>query len=171
MHPSSINIMKGFIELHMSSMRNKNISILDVGSQDVNGSYKELFCNKNWKYVGMDISPGKNVDMVVKDIYKWDNIQDENYEVVVSGQAFEHIEYFWLTMQEIYRVLKVGGLLCIIVPSTGFEHRYPKDCWRFYSDGLRAMATYVKLTIIEATVTHIDKFWNDSVLVARKDIL
>jgi hypothetical protein len=33
---------------------------------------------------------------------------------VVSGQAFEHIEFIWLTILEIARVLKTNGLAVII---------------------------------------------------------
>ena len=165
--------MTGFVALYMSKMRGKKISILDIGSRNNVDSksdsrtYKELFSDENWNYVGMDICPGDNVDIVVTDMYHW-NIESESYDVVISGQTFEHIEYFWLTMQEIYRVLKPMGLVCIIAPSTGNEHRHPKDCWRFYADGLKAMATYAKLEIIEAVITHDDSTWNDAVLIAKK---
>ncbi|MEM1725222.1 MAG: methyltransferase domain-containing protein, partial [Thermoplasmata archaeon] len=42
---------------------------------------------------------------VVKDPYNWIEIEDSSVDVVISGQAFEHIEYPWLTIKEIYRVL------------------------------------------------------------------
>ena len=38
-----------------------------------------------------------------------------------------------------------------IAPSRGPEHRVPKDCWRFYRDGMQAMAYWTGLKCIEAT--------------------
>ena len=77
-------------------------------------------------------------------------------------------------MLEIARVLKVGGLCCILAPSSGPEHRYPVDCWRFYPDGLVALATFARLDTLEA-VTQWDAAgnpesdqWHDSMLVCRK---
>ena len=76
----------------------------------------------------MDMTPGKNVDIVLPSPYRWRGIESNSVDVLISGQAFEHIEFFWITMLEIARVLKPGGLCCIIAPSGGAEHKYPVDC-------------------------------------------
>ena len=70
-------------------------------------------------------------------------------DVIVSGQAFEHIEFFWLTWLEMVRVLKPGGLIFLLAPSRGYEHRHPQDCWRFYPDGYQALAKYGGLALLE----------------------
>ena len=132
MHTSSYQNMRVFVDKYLQNYKSKKIKILDIGSQDINGSYKPLFENGNWEYKGLDICRGENVDIVVTNIYNWKEVRSNSYDVVISGQALEHIEYFWLTMYEISRVLKNEGLCCIIVPSSGPEHRYPKDCWRKY---------------------------------------
>ena len=49
------------------------------------------------------------------------------------------------------RVLKIGGLMVHIVPSRGPEHRDPQDCWRFYRDGMIAMAKWAGLECVETT--------------------
>jgi SAM-dependent methyltransferase len=69
----------------------------------------------------------------------------------VSGQAFEHIEYFWLTWLEMARVLKPGGLIFLLAPSRGYEHRHPQDCWRFYPDGFNALANYAGMRLLEVS--------------------
>jgi len=78
-------------------------------------------------------------------------------------------------MKEIARILKPGGLCCIIAPSGGPEHKYPVDCWRFFPDGLRALAHYVDLEVLEARRPEETKgldpasdIWADTVLIARK---
>ena len=174
MHTSSFETMRRFVYQYLETYKGKQLKVLDVGSCDVNGSYRSLFEVNNWQYHGLDIAAGKNVDIAVKDIYRWKEIRSNTYDIVISGQAFEHIEYFWLTMQEIARVIKTGGLCCIIAPSSGFIHKYPLDCWRFYSDGLLALARYAGLEAIEAYTNNQPEaysepnIWKDSVLVAKK---
>ena len=117
---------------------------------------------------------GSGVDVVATQPYRWP-VPRSSVDVVISGQAFEHIEFPWVSMLEVQRVLRPGGLLLLIVPASGPEHRFPFDCWRFYPDGLRAMACWADLHVVEA-VTHWDAAgypedsaqWRDSVLVARK---
>jgi SAM-dependent methyltransferase len=95
--------------------------------------------------------------------------------VLISGQAFEHIEFFWLTMLEIARVLKPGGICCLIAPSGGFEHKYPVDCWRFYPDGFLALSRFAGFTTLEcfyrtesSDYSDDSNLWQDTVLVAQK---
>jgi len=145
------------------------LSILDLGSQDVNGSYKELFTKPGWHYLGLDMAPGKNVDLVLADPYNWTEIPSASVDIVISGQAFEHIEFIWLTIQEIARVLKPGGQTCILAPSAGGEHKYPVDCWRIYPDGMRALAKYAGLTVVSAVTDWADAGeWKNTMLVASK---
>jgi SAM-dependent methyltransferase len=166
MHKSSYQNMKQFVEKYLN--KNKTLKILDIGSQDVYGSYKDLFKNPNWKYYGLDMIKAKNVDIVIKNIYSWKEIRSKTYDVVISGQALEHIEYPWLTMKEIKRILKSDGLCCIIAPSSGPEHKYPIDCYRFFPDGLKALAKYVNLDVIDSyNCWDNDSEWKDSVLICK----
>ena len=119
---------------------------------------------------GMDIREGPNVDVVVSDIYSWVEISDESYDVVVSGQAFEHMEFFWKAIIEIERILKPGGFCCIVVPSTGPVHRNPFDCYRFTSEGMEAIGKYAGMEILES-YTQTAPVWNDSVLICKKNDL
>ena len=175
MHTSSFNKMTGFKQRHLSRFQGVPLKILDLGSQDINGCYRPIFDDPSWTYTGIDLAPGKNVDIVLADPYDWSGIRSESVDVVVSGQAFEHIEFFWLTMLEISRVLKPQGLCCIAAPSGGYEHRFPVDCWRFYSDGMRALASFARLDVLEATTEWTpddypdgSQVWKDSVLIASK---
>lgn len=178
MHLGSYSKMSYFVNKYLDSLKSQKLRILDVGSQDINGSYKPLFISSYWEYVGCDMTPGKNVDIVLKSTYCWDEIETGFFDVLVSGQTFEHAEFFWVTIMEMMRVMKEGGLCCIIAPSGGFEHRYPVDCWRFYPDGFKAIARYAGLETLEAFTEWINVqypdgsgFWKDSVLIARKPVM
>jgi cephalosporin hydroxylase len=168
--------MKWFRRRFLAGREGRPLRVLDLGSMDVNGSYKPLFDDPAWSYVGADQSAGRNVDVVLADPYRWSALDDSSFDVVISGQAFEHIEFFWVTILEVARVLKGGGLCCIVAPSAGFEHRYPTDCWRFYPDGFRAMARWARLEVLDARTQWTQlgyqgddsDLWKDSVLVGRK---
>jgi len=176
MHQSSLESMLAFRKHHLEDRKNESLLILDLGSLDINGSYRSLFDAFSWKYRGMDMTSGKNVDIVLKNPYRWREIRSRSADVLISGQAFEHIEFFWITMLEIARVLKPGGLCCIIAPSGGPEHRYPVDCWRFYPDGFDALARFASLEVLEATTRKEpdERFhdesnaWKDTTLICRK---
>ena len=173
MHIGSYEKMQKFVDDYLSSK--KVLSILEIGSYDVNGTFKPIFTKKDWTYTGADLISGPNVDIVLKDEYNWNEILDNSYDVVISGSVLEHIEFPWLTICEIKRVLKINGLTCNIAPSNGFEHRYPKDCYRYYPDGFTALAKWAKLTPIQVytdwnTHTSLDggHVWKDTVMIATK---
>lgn len=176
MHPSSYDKMSAFRRDHLENRRGEALLIYDLGSQDINGSYRPLFAEPGWRYLGIDMAPGKNVDVVLRDPYDWREIPAASADVIVSGQTFEHTEFFWLTMQQIARALKPNGLCCLIAPSSGPEHRYPVDCWRVYPDGFQALARSAGLETVECHTQWEDlpqyddesNKWHDSVLVARK---
>lgn len=151
---------------------NEELKILDVGSFDKSGTYNYgLILNEDkWTYQGLDLIEGNNVDIVVENGYDWQEIEDESYDVIISGQAFEHIEFFWLTLEQIKRILKPGGLFCLIVPSTGPVHKNPYDCYRFREDSMTSMAKYINFNVIEygTTTDKISHPWYDTYLIARK---
>ena len=154
MHQSSYHIIAHFRELVAKTFPQEKIKILDVGSYGVNGTYKEIFSDSGkYLYTGLDVNAGPNVDYVPSDPYCWPELQDESFDVIISGQAFEHIEHPWLIIEEMNRVLKKNGLVCIVAPSRGPEHKYPVDCWRYYPDGFRALAKWVHLEVLEAKAT------------------
>ena len=175
MHTSSYQKMEVFCQKYLAGRNAESLQIYDLGSQDVNGSYRPLFSEPSWQYVGLDMASGKNVDVVLRTPYVWREVASQSADVVISGQAFEHIQFFWVTMLEIARVLKPGGICCILAPSSGPEHRYPLDCWRFYPDGMESLAQFAQMEVVEATTEWDNKgyldgsdWWHDSMLVCRK---
>ena len=171
MHKNSYSKMEWFKNNYLD--KNHTLKILDVGSLDQIGdyNYRNIFNEEKWSYEGLDTRAGNNVDIIITDIYNWFEIEDESYDVIISGQYFEHLEYFWLTMNQIERVLKSGGYLCIIVPSAGHKHDGNMlNCYRFHEDGLKAMAKYVDLKIMHVSVDNRPeaKPWLDACLIARK---
>ncbi len=171
MHQSSLEHIQ--LQVHKHLERKAKLKIIDIGSYDVNGSYKQFFDSPDWFYTGVDLSTGPNVDVVLSSPYRLP-FKSHSADVIVSGQAFEHIEFFWLTWLEMTRVLKPGGFIFLVAPSRGPEHRYPQDCWRFYPDSYRALASFGGLELVSVNTDwepHADEFsapWGDTVGVFRQ---
>lgn len=176
MHASSFEKMRDFRDKYLGDRATETLNILDIGATDILGSYSPLFTEDAWRYSGVDLSPGPNVDIVLHDPYYWKEIPTNSCDVLISGQTFEHIEYPWVTMLEIWRVLKPGGITCIIAPAAGNQHRFPVDCWRIYPDGFTALCKYVGLQPLQiytqwqprGTYPDSSDSWKDSVMIAQK---
>jgi SAM-dependent methyltransferase len=169
--------MQWFIDHFVPS--NITQSVLDVGSQDLNRSFRGIFSHSRLQYTGADVEHGPNVDIVLDYPYRWEKIQRDSFDIVIYGNVIEHVEFPWRTFSEMTRFLKPGGLLCIIVPNGFREHRYPVDCWRFFTDGVIALARWTNLGILYAHTNDcpnaIDLNWfsfrgraAETMLVARK---
>jgi len=143
-----------------------SINILDIGSEGSGGAYDNIFKpNIHWHYTGCDIVAGPNVDVVMNEPYVLP-FENRYFDLVISGQAAEHMEYPWLMFEEIARVLKSGGMAFIIAPGAGPIH-HNIDCWRFNPDGMKALAKWAKLEVIKAE-QYYDSEWHDTLLVCRK---
>jgi hypothetical protein len=96
-----------------------DVKVLDIGSLDINGSIRDLF-DYPFYYVGLDLAEGKNVDVICPG-----HLYDSGFEfdVVSSGECFEHDMYYARTIQNMIRLLKCGGLMVFTCASTGrHEH-------------------------------------------------
>lgn len=111
-------------------------NVLDVGSYDVNGTYRPVVDRMGWRYTGLDVEKGPNVDLVSFDPYHFP-LADDTYDIVMTGSTMEHVEAIWLWVPELARVLRPGGMLAIVTHWQFPEHRYPVDCWRIMPDGMR----------------------------------
>ena len=120
---------------------NNNYFIVELGSMNLNGSLREI--SPTTQYIGLDMCPGNGVDIVLEDPYVLP-FADNSVDVLVSSSCFEHTELFWKSYLECLRVLKPNGLFYMNVPTTGWIHKCPVDCWRFWPDAGRALITWAK---------------------------
>jgi len=99
-------------------------------------------------------------------------VEDDSYDVVLCSQVLEHTRYPWRLTQEIARALRPLGLAFVTSPSSGHVHRYPEDCFRYYPDGLSALASASELPVVEAHVqsrlVYRSNLWLDALLIAQK---
>src|SRR5262245_50561319 len=112
MHTTAMENGRRFFSTYL---REGAVTVVDIGSQDVNGSLRTV-CPGHAKYVGVDFAAGQGVDIVIQDPYKLP-FDAASVDVVVSSSCFEHSEFFWVLFLELLRVLKPAGLLYLNAPS------------------------------------------------------
>lgn len=139
------------------------LKILDIGSLDINGNYKDIF--KNHIYKGLDIIEGNNVDIVTKP-YDYSEVKSNSIDAVISGQTFEHIKYPEKVIKEIKRILKPNGLLCIIAPSDGPYHTNHYEDFRRYT--VDSMKKYFKDFKCIDCYQDRRRMWRDITFIGRK---
>lgn len=159
MHKSSIMRFGWFFNEYKNYLKSISeggiVKILDVGGKNYNGTYEEIFSSIKYQKDILDILDSPEVTYVPKDPYHWHEIEDETYDLVYAAQAFQHIDYFWLTILEMKRVLKKNGILLILAPSNRYDGKYPVADWAFNRDGLSALANWADLEVLEAVVAGI----------------
>jgi SAM-dependent methyltransferase len=116
--------------------------VLEVGSKFVNGSVLPLierFCSPK-DYVGVDIEPGKYVDVVLPAEKLVDCFGSESFDVVISTELLEHVYDWRIVVNNMKTVLKRGGYIYVTTRSRGFPyHAYPYDFWRYEPNDMLAI--------------------------------
>jgi len=148
----------------------QKLRILEVGSMDMSKPQKDLIFrryfrnNPNWEFIGLDIEKGRNVDVVSEHPYEYP-FPDNSFDVIISGNVFEHVEDLHKITKEIARIAK--DLVCIIVPNTRDYHAKPIDCWRIFPDGMRFLLEEIAgLEILECKMAGDEKA--DTIGIAKK---
>jgi SAM-dependent methyltransferase len=169
MHDTAFAIGRNFFEIYGLAAA----TIVELGACNVNGALRDV-SPEGSSYLGLDIAPGRGVDVVIKANTTLP-IVSEAADIVVSSSMFEHDAFFWQTFLEMARITKPGGHIYINAPSNGLYHRYPVDNWRFYPDCGKSLADWgacngQNLTLIESFVAErMDDLWNDFVAIFRKN--
>ena len=77
--------MQWFVDNYIDKLNiNNKLKVLDVGSYDVNGSYRHLFSDEYFKYYGLDMEAGPNVDLVLNNPYQWNELGTDSFDIVIG---------------------------------------------------------------------------------------
>lgn len=105
-------------------------SILEVGSQDINGTVRPLLTERfpEARYVGTDFAGGKGVDVVCN------AVDLANYfapaDLVISTEMMEHVED-WRGVTTALKAVTQKYLLITTRSVPYGYHGYPHDYWRY----------------------------------------
>jgi SAM-dependent methyltransferase len=112
--------------------------VFEFGSYQVDGqegyaNLRQLFATKS--YVGCDMRPGPGVDRV-EDVTAI-SLPDSSAGTVLCIETFEHVFAVSKAFDEVFRLLRPGGVFVITSPLNFRIHGYPDDYWRMTPNCLR----------------------------------
>ena len=93
----------------------QHVTVLDIGSLDINGNNRWLFDEA--KYLGVDLMPGKNVDVVCHAHELL--FEPESFDTIISTECLEHDQQWKRTLAKALKLLKPGGLLVLTCATDG----------------------------------------------------
>ena len=148
MHKASFDEMRKLLDVYLTG---EESLIIDVGSREYEegkGSYRPLVPKG---YVGLDTDPGENVDIVMSTPFDIP-LSSGSVDVVLCGQVLEHCLNPFRLVKEISRVLKINGMLFLVAPFIQPPHYFPRDCFRFLPDGMKAIIEESGLKCLKAYI-------------------
>jgi SAM-dependent methyltransferase len=96
-----------------------------------------------YDYFGLDLNAqGANVisdDICAPDFGTRNASHRESFDVVYSNNVFEHLEAPWLAVENLYGLMKPGGLCITIVPFSQRYHEVPTDYFRYTHTAIPAL--------------------------------
>jgi len=114
--------------------------IVEFGSYQVEGqegyaNLRGMFAGK--AFIGCDMRPGPGVDRI-EDVSAV-SMADESAGAVLCIETFEHVFEVRRAFDEVFRILKPGGVFVITSPLNFRIHAYPDDYWRMTPSCLKRM--------------------------------
>jgi SAM-dependent methyltransferase len=94
-----------FVAAHLAIDPVDDLDVVEIGSYNVNGSVRTL-CGAARSYVGVDMRPGPDVDLVCDGAALPDELRAD---LVLCCEVLEHTEAAPAICAEAYRVLRLGG--------------------------------------------------------------
>jgi SAM-dependent methyltransferase len=101
----------------------------------------------------LDIDPHSGCTYIGDICARNEFLADGTFDYVVCTEVLEHTLRPWDAVSEIWRILKVGGLLFLSVPFNFRIHGPLPDCWRFTEHGLRVLFNRFAILELSAVET------------------
>jgi hypothetical protein len=117
---------------------------LEVGSRNYGSTQdlRSLFAGRG-RYVGVDMLAGRGVDLVLdltRDFADIDAaLEGERFGSIFCLSVLEHCDQPFRMAENLTRLLRAGGQLCVSVPFAWQFHGYPSDYWRFTHEGVKKL--------------------------------
>jgi SAM-dependent methyltransferase len=145
-HPNS----ELLFETYARSYFRPGMRVLEIGPDLFPSTFQKLVADDSIGWDTLDLAESHIPDhLTYKTLSEYEfPIEDDAYDIVVSGNVIEHVRHVWRWMPEVARVCKVGGLVITINPVSWPYHEAPVDCWRIYPEGMRALYEEASLTVL-----------------------
>lgn len=128
-----------------------DLKVLEIGPDELPSStYRRIVGAPSLTWHTLDIRTDPDLTYGGADEYSFP-VDDDLYDIVLSGQVIEHVPKVWVWIREVARVCAPGGRVIIINPVTWPYHEAPVDCWRIYPEGMRALYDEAGLEVLLST--------------------
>jgi len=114
-HPEQQEFFKRMDLIFSNSFKNAS-RILEVGSQDINGTVRTLFPNSS-EYLGIDLGEAKCVDWVIPG--ELIELPDQWADITISTECFEHCIDWNRVFLNMIRITRPSGLVIITCAGIG----------------------------------------------------
>ena len=133
--------------------------ILEVGSKDYGStsSFREFYSGR--EYIGIDMEPGKNVDLVIDLTEGVGGLQKNYFALGICCSVLEHVRKPWVFAEHLASVLRADGALYMSVPWVWRYHAYPDDYFRFSWRGIMELFPAFRWTNIWYSTTVPNEFF------------
>ena len=119
----------------------QSMRLLEIGSWTAPGQ-EAIICRNTigplvGEYIGLDMRAGNGVDVVAdaKNI----PFPDNHFDVIISTDCLEHVDWPRDVIREAFRVTKPGGLFYLTTVFDFEIHGYPNDYWRFTPECIKQL--------------------------------
>ncbi|MBC7861460.1 MAG: class I SAM-dependent methyltransferase [Bacteroidia bacterium] len=153
------------------SLSDKKLNFLDFGGGDGKLTYlcgysksefflprynenKKIFEDK-FNYYGVDLT--QKAENIITGNFCEPGFMEEHenfrdfFDVIYSNNVFEHLNRPWVAIENIYRMLKKGGVCVIIAPFSWRYHEVPGDYFRYTHSAFPSMfKDFGEMEIIES---------------------
>jgi hypothetical protein len=117
---------------------------LEIGSKDYGNTQNlRALVDPHKPYVGADLELGPGVDLVqdfTDDFPSIDRaLHGQRFGTIFCLSVLEHCKQPFVMAENLTRLLKPGGTICVMVPFAFQFHGFPSDYWRFTHEGVRLL--------------------------------
>ncbi len=119
-------------------------TVLDIGASI--SPYRQYISAE--QFYAMDISSSASPSLV-SDAHLL-CFAENTIDLVLLTEILEHCHSPWIVLENVFRVLKPGGMVIITVPFTFMFHPNPNDYYRFTSQGLEHLLRQFSEVTVDA---------------------
>ncbi len=141
MHLNSLLLFKKYA----ANCFSENIKVLEIGFSGISDYQKTVMktFKVNWYTLELTNSPNNRPNesnhIQTNDEYNFP-INENEFDIILSGQVIEHVKKPWVWLTELKRILKPEGHIITINPVSWHYHEDPVDCWRMYPEAIKALS-------------------------------
>lgn len=131
---------------------------LEVGSKDYGDTQdlRSVFRGRG-EYIGADLESGPGVDLVLDFTGCFADVDAQlkgrRFGTIFCLSVLEHCTQPFTMSENLTRLLRPGGKLCISVPFAFQFHGFPSDYWRFTHEGVKLLFPLLEFDLTQGAAT------------------